>query len=763
MKPSQRKRRRSSRSERLLAFAFAAALAACGGLEERPTPAGGETTVAPPVAPLPGAGVRSTDDGRFVLVAPDDELRRSGWVSLMPVLWPAEAQPRPVLGVAYVTPASDGEFELDVIALREVAALADLRVEPAEAPRALPGSKLLVEVDDVDGNNVLLGCGEATGVSPGDLFFALSHDPGPAASRLGDHVGALLRIVEVGTKESVARIEHANSAPEAGDLAFFAQAQLDIPVTSSTILVAPLDRDGGAQDMIPPIVDAVPDYLAEFGLSNIGVATIDEWYDPTAPNAPRDVAQALEERDGYGAVLFGDIDGDELIVNLSTWGRSPHPGSTVGILPGGLPLSLEPGLETLSTQLAPGVLANVLAMRGDHAVAIYLLEVVLRREALEPDVRYHLREHLALRYDAIGRYDEALSLMRSDIAQSEADGATLPLLNALSIRASLANENGLTELWLRDTRQFLDVADGVLPVESLGGERLGHARALAAVDRLDDAASTVMGVVDDADAWSDDDLRISGMIDLALLTARDDDAAAALVLDGLLETPGDASRTTLLLVDLLSAELALALGDQRRAMSRVERALSALEEDDALPLRAAVFRRASGVFAEVGRTAESVASLEMATRLYLESAQLTEATGILVQLAMTQLRHAGNAPPREAIDQFQQARANLYLGAELAVHLGYDASAARAFMYAGMLESQFEQAATAEALFDRAQDLATRSAHYPLLYEINRERAQIDARRGDFEAAQTRRDAAVYWAEAAGIEPDLPPIEAPSF
>jgi hypothetical protein len=709
----------------------------------------------------PAAGVQSTDDGRYVLIAPDPELLRPSWVGIYPVLWPDDGTERPLLGTGFVTPSGE-DMELRILGMREVGALSDLRIEPADAPQVLEGSKLVVQVTGVDGREVTLNCGESAGVSVGDRFFVLSsHEDG--MGRFGEHIRAIVRVVRVDAKTSEARIEHSTIDLQPDLIAVFAQARLDIPVETATILVAPMQMGEASDAALPAIVDAVPATLAEFGLSNIGVATIDEFFDPTTAQATREASDALDGREGYGVLVFGQRTEDELIVNLATWGSAPHPGSTVGILPGGLPLPVASGVDALSTQLVPSFISNVLALRGDHASAVYLLETILRREALHPDVRYHLREHLALRYDAIGRSDEALLLMTQDVTESRASGSDLALLNALSIRSSLANENRLIELWVDDTADFLAVADGQLPDESLGGERLAHARALAAAGRVSEARTLILDVAAAAEAAADADLEVWAMIDLAVTMAGEDEAESALILDALLERDLGAERTTLLLVDLLAAELAMERTDANTALERVGRSLEALEEEDAIPLKAAVYRRAATVFGQLERWAESTAALEAATGLYLESAQLEQATSMLIQLAMTQLRFAGVVAPREAMQLFQQARTNLYLGAELAVHLGYDASASRGFMYAGILESQFNQAETAGILFERAERLARSCSHYELLYELDLELSSILEERGELGEAAARRSSAIFWAEAAGIEHGLEPVAPPAF
>lgn len=750
MRFSPRKKRKSSRSDLAYVVALAAcfALAACGGPQRVEAP--------PAAAPNVGASVTLSELGAFQLVEPPAALQHAQWIGFFPAEWP-DAAKRPLLGLGTADEAS----AVRLLALREVAGIDVLRAEPIDAPRPLGGSKLVARVEAIEDRFARLSLEPLQGVAAGDLYFAI--DARSPEGRFGERVIGLLRIVESEPGRVVAEIEHARRALVEGDLAVFAQAQLDLTGETATILVAPFDdAEGASGGVLPAIVDAVPGYLAEYGLSNIGVASFDHFIDPTTPQAPRHANEAAESRAGYGTLVFGQRRDAELVLNTTTWGTSPHPANTVGILPGGLPLPIRDGVAGLSAQLAPSFIATVLAQRGDHATAIYFLESILRDVPLDTEVRYHLREHLALRYNSIGRFDEAMALMTSDVAEATAAALPLQVLNALSIRAYLADENGFVDTLVADTRSFLEQARGALPAESLGHERLHHARALAMAERVEESRALAQSVLDDAAAWQDEDLATSAQIELAMSFAPDDTAAALLVLSELSEADA-VDRESRLIVDLLTAELLILDEDPRGAESRVVRALAAVEEGDSAPLRASVYRRAARVLSALGRTGESATATQEAARLYLETAQLETAAATLFQLAMTQLELLDRRAGAEAALLVQEARTNLFLSAELSLHLGFDSSAGRAFVFAALLEQQLGQQRMADQLFDRAYLLAQSSANYRLLHDVQALRAEVDQQRGDTQSATLRYQDALRWAEVGGFPSDAEPVVAPTL
>ena len=712
-------------------------LGACSGPQE--------TTAVVPDEPasiaLETFAVEVSEDGRLV---PSDGTFSGSYFALIPDDWPSEAGEPPRLAIGAVV-AEGTEFQL--WAYVQSTGFSELRAVPTDTPMGISGSKTVARVNALDGDFVTIDRGEFDGVTPGDLYFVLNDDEGSDEARLGNQIGALLRVTETADESAIARVEHSRFDVNANDVCLFAQASFDLPASSATVVVAPF-VSGGDPDGFPEIAEAVPEYMARFGLTNIGIDALDEYVDPR-PHDAAETASDFAEGD-YGAVVFGHVDADTFIFNATAFGNAPHPAITVGILPGGLPLPIEDSLAALSRQLAPSFISTVLALRGDHAMATYFLESILATEELEPGVRFHLREHLALRYESLNRPTEAFRIMSYDVERARAEGWTYPLLNALSIRTHLDNVGGLVTQWVSDAEEFLEVSNGVLPAESLGHVRLDYAEALAFDGNSDLAQEIVEQVRAEAVESGDEGLFLSATIDMAVNAIREDPTAAMLILAEI--QPEELEDENRAFIRLLEAELSAAQGDPRRAMDRLAEALESIADSDSQSLQASLYRRAGAIFSEAGLAEEAVAAIQTAATLYLEMAQLEEAAGSLLDLAFLELQLAAQLPPGQSAGAIVNARQSMMLGGEIAFRLARPVDAASAFMYSAMLERQIGRADGAYQLFDRAASVAMTTGHYATLYELYSAYAEFAEEVGKTEDAAEHLGRALLFGRAAGIE-----------
>ena len=218
-------------------------------------------------------------------------------------------------------------MRMRVIALREVAGIDVLRAEPLHEPQLLGGSKLMARIDAVDARQVTLSLQPSFGVAAGDLYFAI--DAAAPEGRFGSRVVALLRVVEVEAGAVIAEVQHSRRPLTHGDLAVFSQAHMDLTGETATILVAPFSE--GA-------VDDAPVLRNRRGCARVprGVRALEHrrdafeaFLDPRRRSPP-----SLRRRsERVGALVFGQLNDDTLVLNTATWGTSPHPANTVGILP----------------------------------------------------------------------------------------------------------------------------------------------------------------------------------------------------------------------------------------------------------------------------------------------------------------------------------------------------------------------------------------------------------------------------------------------
>ena len=724
-----------------LVVGLACLAAACGGTQE-PTPS--ESPAPEPQEPaVQTYALEVTEDGRLVPTEPGFP---GGYFALVPDGWPSELGAPPTVAVGSVA-ADGGEFQL--WAYVQSTGFDDLRALPTDEPTGIDGSKTIARIAELDGGFAVITRGEDDGVTPGDIFFVLNDNEERDEIRLGNRVGALLRVTETADETAIARVEHSRIAPAIGDTCLFAQASFDLPARSATVVVAPFVPDGDPAGF-PEIAEAVPEYMARFGLTNIGIDSLPEFVDPRPYDAPEEAAE-LAEGD-YGAVVFGLVDGDTLVFNSTAFGSAPHPAITVGILPGGLPLPIGESLRELSRQLAPSFISTVLALRGDHGTAAYFLESILASETLEPAVRFHLREHLALRYESLNRPTEAFRIMSHDVEGARAAAMTYPLLNALSIRTHLDNVGGFVGQWVSDAEEFITVSEGVLPAESLGHVRLDYAEALVYDGRQDEAWDIIEDVRSDAREHGEAGLELSATIDLAISALRQDPTTALLILAEL-DTDGLEVENRAFL-RLLEAEIASAQGERPRAMERLSEALGGIADSDSPNLQAALYRRAGVVFSDAGLPEEAVASIQTAATLYLETAQLEDAAATLLDLAFLELQLAASLPPGQSAGAIVNARQSMMLGGEIAFRLARPVDAASAFMYAAMLERQIGRWDEAYRLFDRAATIAMTTGNSATLHQVYSTFAEFAEELGKADDAAGHLERALLFGRAAGIEPD---------
>ena len=394
---------------------------------------------------------------------------------LEPAMWPrvGDGTDRPTIAAGHVYQLDDGRVEL-VPWLNQDSEMTDVALTATARDEVFvpAGLKVVSTIDDVNGNTFTIPAGFGEDVEPGDIYFVMNATN--VGDRLGDRVGAMATVTQVERSSATLVTRHAWAPPQAGDVVMLVQSQIEYTPAETTLYFALLDPDAEDTGQLSPLAAAVPQVLAEFGISNILFATLPRWLDPepagAAQIAETAIEAAVEDNDAFGAVAFGRLDGDTLVFNAGSWGDPVGYGGLIGILPGGLRITLESDLETAAAQLAPSFIATGLAMRGDHALAAYLLEVATRDPQMQADVRYHLREHLSERWMTLGRPDEALRVLEHDVAVSRLAGDTRALLNALSVLTSTYHRLGDCDSAVEAARAFLAAAEGEIPLAAHASE-----------------------------------------------------------------------------------------------------------------------------------------------------------------------------------------------------------------------------------------------------------------------------------------------------
>ena len=686
------------------------------------------------------------DNAQIRLEGAIDGLRVGSFVELVPRgPWPGAEENRPAQAVLEIVDLVDDHALAIVIGQRERhLRLSRLFGRVSQRP-TLPLSKSLTRVLSRNTEEARLAANFPEGVAEGDYFFVLG-EPHDDSSRLGSRIAALLQVVEVGPSGSRATIVHETGPFQADDFALFAHhvsPQWERP--EALILFTRTAPDVPLNSFqLPSLATAVFDYQAEFQVSNIRVETLDVFIDPGAYNAV-ELAQDMAPDEGFGVIVFGQEREDHFLYNITTYGATPSLATTVGILPGGLPLATPEGLEELSTQLAPSFLATALAQRGEHAEVIFFLEQCLREGRITGDVAFHAREHLALRYESIGRPREAHQLMSRDILRAGELDNPYAVLNALSIREFLNRQAADYESELADLDSFLDGAEDLLPEESLIAERLERTRVLGRLDRFDEAIEGVEDVIHQARRQESLRWEVSAVLSQANLLYQNGQVEEAVqaVSDGLpnARLVGDAyPRYSHALLAQLFAELDV----EDQAMSNLQTALSYASTDGSRYSMASTFELAANLHYNFDRVVEAVTAMRQASQLYGALEQHEDRARALIQTGMLELS-AVEATTNPAYLEF--AYDHLAQAAEAYLAIGDGLSAAQAYGGLAMINSVLGNSSQALAHFGGSIDLG-QAYNDPATVAIAYQRsAEIYANERRIEDAQLAIQAARIWAE----------------
>lgn len=701
--------------------------------------------------------ILATEDGRVVVANATRELRRASWYALVPRTW-REGQTKPIIGTGRLV-EKDGVLHAVQIANVQSAGLAGLELIAVSEVPELATPKLLQRILSVEDHKLTIASSHRAAIHVGDLYFILTRDRFSDEPRMGELLGAIAQVHEVNETQAVLHIIHANDQVTAGDLAVFAENSPSLAPAELTIYAARFGQDSPAHrdGELPTIMEAMPEFLARYGLGGISVQGLDAYIDPRPWDAALNAEAATPDHE-WGVLVFGDIEDGRFLYNATGFGAAPEPDSSVGILAGGLPLAFDEDLSELSEQLVPSFVANGLGMRGDHALAIYILENELRTRTFDSLVRYHLREHLALRYNSLNGAAEALRIMNHDITEATKKNETYPLLNALSIRAHLDSSAGLIAQWVEDSSRFIEVGEGVLPADSLDAERTQLAIALVLNGDTEKAEELATGVIARAKARGDDRLLFSGLLALARVQlSQQQPEAALLVLSELSEAAQAYPVERQVSLRMILAELYSSLEMHQEAMDALIEAFQRFQ-DVSYYTRAAMLRRSAAIFDRIERDVDAARSVQDAAELFSYLSLTQDAALALGELSARKLNLMVESDRNLALRLIVEAREASLLSSALFLQLGQTLNAAPQLVTIAWIDAQFHQWEGAETNFTHAFELAYNSAAFYEMVEILETHARIRMFAGDEEGAQKLRDEAVIWAEIGGLEREFAPL-----
>lgn len=738
----------------LLSLSF---LSACGAKQQRSELAHGLPAIERGDIAVPH--LRVSADGRLVVHAIDSALKKANFFTLHPHQWNDELGEAPVLGTGYLVHAGKNSFAV-LVSYVPNSSFEGMPIQAADNLHALTSHKGLTTVgslvmeDETDStpSQVQLDIGASSGVTRGDWYYVLTETRLNARQpRLGDLIGALVRVESVENDLATAEVIHAVGTIKEGQHAVFAQKTALMAPSPIAIQSAPLSPNATSTNGLPPMMQALPQLAAEYQISHTTVEQLSQYIDPRPWDASYNAEDAAPD-DGWGIVVFGAIDEHTLIYNSVGYGNVPSPSGWVGILPGGLPLPFKSSVEELAPQLAVSYLSNGLGMRGDHAHAVYVLEAELRTKDFDPRMRYHLREHLALRYAALGHVDESMRLMHYDLLNAERQNDIYSQLNARSIRIFLDREWTLYEQAILDANIFLELADGTLPDYALEGERLNLARALIDTEQLDDAEELITAVAARTEARGDYRAHLYAITLLARAQIqRGQLETAVLVLDALRKDMESYPKETQVSIRLLAAELFVQMENYNDAL---EILFDSFDDFEAISPsgRAAMLQRAASIMMSVDQPIQ-------ATRAILDAAGIYEGLGLEPDAAEMwwvganlRLKLVQELPPSQAINMLIDARGEFQRATELYLGLGNNNKAAEALLYVAILQSRLNGTGAKEPLFDQVEAMLLALGQIVDLAQVSIIRQQMAEAFNDSASAKYYREKARRLLELSGVE-----------
>ncbi|MBN1945847.1 MAG: tetratricopeptide repeat protein [Bradymonadales bacterium] len=724
-------------------------------------PSGGQPALpdepSPPAQPVNLLPYEETP-GHIVLRPIPANLSPGDLVELVPAgPWPTGPEDRPGQAILLVTSVAETQAAAIPIGQRiPFPNLDQLVGRLTDRPR-LELSKSVTWVTFRQERRVRLAAGTQEGVMPGDLFFVLG-EPMLEPDRLGSRIIGLIRVVDSVGLEAHAEVLHEMSPIGAGQIAVFAQhvsptakrPEVTILFTR-TNQQTPFDRY-----QLPPLASAVVEYQAEFQFSNIVVESLDRVLDPAALDAVEQ-AQEIAPDQGSGVIVFGQERDDSFLYNITTYGSSPGLVTSVGILPGGLPLAMPEGIEPLSRQLAPSFLATALTLRGEHAEAVYFLEYCLRHGLVTGEVAFHLREHLALRFETIGRPFEGLWLMTEDIASAHAQGNPFVELNALSIREYLHRSATRYVREFEDIEAFLERAEEVLPEESLLAERLERTRSLARLDRADEALSAIEEVLHQARRQSDLGFEVSSALARAsFLVQRGDYPTAIQTVSEVLPDARLLDRSYPRYAHLLLAQYFTDLQRYEEAMLNLEAAIDlALGEDDRFTL-ANTYELAANIHFAFDRTVDAMAFMRHAVRLYGELDLNEDLARALFQAGMLEMNAAVLTGDERLVTL---AYNDLARSSQLFQAIGDGYSASQSFGGLGLASILLEDSRRAIVNLGKCVELARENNDPTMVVAGYRRIAAVYLDLQEIQQARQALETARLWAATFGYEETVEEID----
>ncbi|RDV39868.1 hypothetical protein DV096_04710 [Bradymonadaceae bacterium TMQ3] len=410
-------------------------------------------------------------------------------------VWPLQGTAPPALFVGQVVENAGAASwrvhplyifpETDVIALQPALELAD--GEPESMGK---GVGELTSIDYSGPTHLGVNLGGIEGVQQGDMYLVLRNPEaeGVPAGQLTRRLLGVCMIVEVEAETSTCRLRVGHhdygwaGTINEGDQLLFAEPSFGKAPAEAVIYISPVE---GRDELNAKVVAHLQAYIDRMPGARVRVEPFDASIDAADENFHR--WGSLANSNELPAMLLGvsvvDRDGEEHLV-LNYTGLSPALGSGMVAAPpeGGVDMGPIDALgEEAFGQVGATVLGALMVYRGQNAEALMHLHDALRSPGLQGPWRWHVRDQYAMRWGALGHFDEALWLVLQDEAIARAESNERARLNALGTRVRLLDFLEQPEAALAASEAYLQARQDERPGTSYLSALSMNAEMLAGV------------------------------------------------------------------------------------------------------------------------------------------------------------------------------------------------------------------------------------------------------------------------------------------
>ncbi|MBA2663067.1 MAG: hypothetical protein H0U74_12290 [Bradymonadaceae bacterium] len=395
---------------------------------------------------------RASDGFWYVVGALDAEVTAgSAFMGRFSGEWPLKDLPRPPLAAGHVLHRYSDQVALVGLTYSfpetELSSLEITWERSLQAESLGKGLGTVMSVKLADQNSLKISIGDEAGVQAGDIYAVLGRvAPGTATKSLQLSRRLVAVCMASQTEETNAtcrqwngHISHPASAlVNEGDEVVFLEHSFGKPPRDATILVSQIEGHQSARDAL---VGGLKNYLSVFGASNATVVLSDLVVEATDIDFHRN-SQRIDY-EGSPVMFVGAsvhlVEGREhLFVNYTGVGPATGPGMVAAPPEHGIDLGAVKNLNADAVRAFAAVVTGaVMVYRGQTSEAMMHLHSLLRDKAVAGPLRWHARDQFAMRWAALGYYEEALWLVLEDEAVAAERDDEQATLNAMGTRVRL--------------------------------------------------------------------------------------------------------------------------------------------------------------------------------------------------------------------------------------------------------------------------------------------------------------------------------------